>query len=169
MLIKAYGLFWRADDLDWKPGRGNQFRLMGRRGKNRGALRLADFTEQSGLYILYGDYGPYYVGLVRAERLGRRLRSHHETDHHSGNWDRFSWFGFRQVLKARNEEGICQLRRLAVVSLGNPGHELADMEALLIRALGLSRNLNRMNFRSAQRWEQVKGHELASLMAKVSP
>ncbi len=43
-------------------------------------------------------------------------------------------------------------------------HELADMEALLIKALGLSPNINRMNFRSAQMWEQVKSHEVPYIL-----
>ncbi len=45
MLINAYGLFWRADEVDWSPGSGNhgQFRLLGRSGVNRPGLRVADF------------------------------------------------------------------------------------------------------------------------------
>ena len=25
MLIRAYGLFWRCDEVDWLPGRGSRF------------------------------------------------------------------------------------------------------------------------------------------------
>ena len=76
MLIKAYGLFWRADEVNWQPGRGSrgEFMLLGRRGKNRPNLQLANFRRQSGIYILYSDYGPYYVGLARENSLGRRLK-----------------------------------------------------------------------------------------------
>jgi hypothetical protein len=60
MLIRAYGLFWSGDEIDWHPGQGsrNRFTLLGRRGTNRPNLQLADFRKQSGLYILYGNYGP---------------------------------------------------------------------------------------------------------------
>jgi hypothetical protein len=78
MLIKAYGLFWSKDEVNWDPGKGNrgQFKLLGHRGKNRPGVRVADFRRQSGLYILYGNYGPHYVGLTRADRLGTRLKEH---------------------------------------------------------------------------------------------
>ena len=61
MLIRAYGLFWSADEVEWFPGAGNRGRYMflGRQGERRPKLRLADFRMQSGLYIVYGDYGPY--------------------------------------------------------------------------------------------------------------
>lgn len=54
MLIRAYGLFWKANEVDWYPGRGGRgrFVLLGRRGKNRPNLQLADFRHQSDLYIL---------------------------------------------------------------------------------------------------------------------
>jgi len=55
MPIKCYGLFLLADEVTWNPGRGHrgEFNLLGRRGKNRPGLRVADFRKQSGLYILY--------------------------------------------------------------------------------------------------------------------
>lgn len=34
------------------------------------------------------------------------------------------------------------------------------MEAMLIKALGLSSNMNNMNFSSAHEWTQVRFHEL---------
>lgn len=63
MSIKNYGLFWRADEVNWFPGTGNkgQFRLLGRQGMNLPGLTLADFREQCGIYILYGNYGPHYT------------------------------------------------------------------------------------------------------------
>ena len=34
MQVTSYGLFWRADDIEWFPGKGNrdEFRLLGRIG-----------------------------------------------------------------------------------------------------------------------------------------
>jgi hypothetical protein len=82
MLIKAYGMFWRESEVDWKPGTGGgrRFELLGRRGANQGSLEIADFRQQRGLYVLYDEYGPYYVGLARADSLGGRLRSHATKD-----------------------------------------------------------------------------------------
>jgi hypothetical protein len=159
MIIRAYGLFWRADEIEWNPGRGRagEFRLLGRRGANRPTRRVADFRTQRGLYILYGDYGPYYVGLTRRQDLGKRLKDH-LADHHANRWDRFSWFGFRQVLKT-TDDGLCKLKDLPSLSLGSPDDAIADMEALLIKALGLAHNLKQMKFKSAQEWTQVRYHE----------
>src|ERR1043166_3287038 len=100
MFITNYGLFWRRDEVDWNPGKGAKgaFRLLGRRGKRHPAIRLADFRRQKGIYILYGNHGPHYVGLTKRMGLGRRLMDH-LSDRHSKKWDRFSWFGFNMVLK----------------------------------------------------------------------
>jgi len=37
VLIKAYGVFWRADEIDWRPGRGSPFRLVGRNDRDEEA------------------------------------------------------------------------------------------------------------------------------------
>ena len=52
MLIRAYGLFWSADEVEWYPGGGNKGRymLLGHQGERKPKLRLADFRMQSGLY-----------------------------------------------------------------------------------------------------------------------
>jgi hypothetical protein len=72
VLIRAYVLFWRRDEINWSPGSGqrDEFQLLGRKGTNRGTIRLADFRKQVGIYVLYGNYGPYYVGLTRRRGLG---------------------------------------------------------------------------------------------------
>jgi hypothetical protein len=165
VLIKAYGLFWRADEVDWEPGRGRKFQVLGRVGEKRPGLRVADFRIQSGLYILYGDYGPYYVGLTRSNRLGARLRAH-LRDHHTGRWDRFSWFGFRQVL-APGVNGVSPLKTMPKAAVGNPNDEIRDMEALLIHALGLSSNLNKTNFGRADQWFQVKADEADRYLGRI--
>ena len=69
--IHAFGLFWQTDEIDWFPGRGKRdaFRLLGRQGKYASKLRIADFREQRGMYILYGNYGPHYAGLTQRQAL----------------------------------------------------------------------------------------------------
>jgi len=167
MFIKNYGLFWRADEVDWFPGRGRKgaFRLLGRQGLNRPNIRLADFRHQQGIYILYSDYGPYYTGLTTEQGLGKRLRDHLKDDHQE-QWDRFSWFGFQRVLQRTDKDGIHNLAELASMQVGEPKTVIRDVEALLIRAMGL-RNIAQTQFSEAEEWIQVQLDEMEKLMAKT--
>ena len=51
MQVTSFGLFWRADEIEWFPGMGNknEFRILGRIGKNRPGIRIADFRRQQGI------------------------------------------------------------------------------------------------------------------------
>jgi hypothetical protein len=155
-LIQAYGLFWRVDEIVWSPGKGNRYdwRLYGRRGATTKKLQVADFRNQKGIYILYGDYGPHYVGLTRKKGLGSRLKDH-LTDGHSRKWDRFSWFGFCTVLKKTDDWGIHQLRDMPLAKSTSPERMIADLEAMLIRSMALQ-NINKMKFVNAKEWKQIK-------------
>ena len=168
MLINAYGLFWHAEEVNWRgKADGPKFRLLGRVGGLKPGLRLADFRTQSGLYVLYSDYGPYYVGLTQEARLGSRLASHMLRDQHRGKWDRFSWFGFRKVRRKADSDGLCHLMTLALSPKSNPRREIADMEALLIKALGLQSNLRKEDFKEAEQWTQVKLLETPKYLDRV--
>ena len=160
------GLFWRADEIVWDPGSGNrnEFRLLGRKGTNRPTVQLADFREQVGIYILYGEYGPYYVGLTKKRGLGQRLKDHTQDDH-AERWDRFSWFGFSSVLRRRTEGGLQELKPLKL-TVGTPDDAITDIEALLIMAIG-PQNANRMSFKRADEWFQVKLDEREHYLDKV--
>lgn len=168
MLIRNYGLFWRASEIDWTPGKGakGKFRLLGRQGTNNPGLKVADFRAQQGIYVLYGDYGPYYVGLTRKQGLGKRLKDH-LTDDHADEWDRFSWFGFCATLAPQKKDGLRPLKKLAKLSTGSPSQAIADMEALLIKAMGPS-NISNMNFQKATEWEQIELDESTHYLAKVA-
>lgn len=58
-MIYACGLFWDATEVNWSPGQGAPFRMLGRIGQNKGTLKVIDARHQKGIYILYGDYGPH--------------------------------------------------------------------------------------------------------------
>lgn len=166
MLIRSFGLFWRASEIDWNPGKGVKgFRLLGRQGAINPGVQLADFRYQQGIYVLYGNYGAYYVGLTRKQGLGKRLKDH-LTDKHAGMWDRFSWFGFCATLKARKANGLCPLKPLADLSVGSPSDAIADMEALLIKAVGPVNTAN-MKFKRASEWIQVERDETVHFLQKV--
>jgi hypothetical protein len=167
-LIQAYGLFWRRDEINWNPGQGKRYdwRLYGRRGANRGTLQVADFRDQLGIYILYGDYGPYYVGLTRKKGLGRRLKDH-TIDKHKNSWDRFSWFGFCKVLKSRNAYGVRELGRMPSTKPASLDSMIKDIEALLIMSMAV-RNVNHMNFEKAEEWTQIKEHQLDEFAKRLA-
>src|SRR5713226_3354851 len=140
-LITSYGLFWDLDETEWLyRDRGKRRgRLLGRLRKKGAGLWLhsADFWSQSGIYVLYGNYGPYYVGV--SKELGKRIHDH-VRDQHTGKWDRFSWFGFREVLADRDADSFLRLgkaERYATVKLSKAR---ADIEAILFRAFQGSGN-----------------------------
>ena len=81
-LVSSYGLMWDRNKTDWPH-------MLGKR-----KARRADFSEQMGLYILYHDNEPRYVGV--ADRLGVRI-GRHEHDRLKRRWDRVSWFGSTPV------------------------------------------------------------------------
>lgn len=166
MQIRAYGLFWDRDEVDWHPGPGRRWDLLGRRGAQRSNLTIADFRDQQGLYILYGNYGPYYVGLTRKQGLGKRLKDHLD-DGHEDQWERFSWFGFCRVLKRTDRRGVAEVAALPETSGGSPADAIADTEALLIKALGLSSNVRSMNFRRADEWTQIGWDERDDWLEKL--
>lgn len=169
--IRCYGLFWSADEVLWRPGAGNRssFRILGRVGERSPKLRVCDFRQQRGIYVLYDDYGPYYVGLCRKQGLGARLKQH-LSDDHEGRWDRFSWFGFQRVLKSRETDGTQKLGRLPTRLLVDSMSTIGDIEALLIQSLGTQHrgNWNQMRFAAAEQWHQVLEHEAESILQRVA-
>jgi hypothetical protein len=140
--------------------------MLGRRGSNKPVLQIADFRHQRGIYILYGDYGPYYVGLARKRSLGDRLKDH-LTDKHGGKWDRFSWFGFKRVMRSKNDNGFQQLKEEVPDNAVIRPHKLiGDIEALLIKSMGL-RNIKNMNITGANQWIQIKRLEEADFCERI--
>jgi hypothetical protein len=48
---------------------------------------------------------------------------------------------------------VCRLKDLAIASLGSANEMIGDMEALLIKAMGLSNKAD-MKFSAAHEWDQ---------------
>lgn len=161
MLFHSYGAFWHRDDVLWTPGSGRtrSFQLLGRKGQNLPGLRVADFRKQTGVYVLYDDWGPYYVGLTRKTGIGDRLRNHVIDDHHSEKWNRFSWFGFRAITALTDAKGLTQLGLIPKKLLSDSDKTIGDIEALLIKVLHTQGNIQNMNFAHADKWEQVPFHD----------
>ena len=168
MFIKNYGLFWLREEIDWQPGIGKKdaFRLLGRQGANRPKLKIADFRVQKGIYILYDNYGPTYVGLTIKQNLGKRLKDH-IFDDHKDSWNRFSWFGFQRTLAQKQKNG---LQKFAVLAKGQGTQSstiIRDVEALLIKAMGLPNNIAETKFHAASEWKQIKDHEIEMYFKKI--
>lgn len=143
-LVGAYGEFWERDEVEWVPGRGRQWQLLGRLDRvNTGAIGVCDFRAARGIYILHDDHGAAYVGMARGTRgLGQRLRAHHLNPPRGLRWSRFSWYSFDDVTKPESKKDDNGWRRLEPRNdIGTIGAESAarEMEALVIRVLGTYR------------------------------
>jgi hypothetical protein len=154
MLIHNYGLFWEAKQVLWQgAGRGGRAALWGwgSRGKKRGVV---NFRRQTGLYVLYADYKPIYAGQAAngKSNLFVRLRHHWNVDLR-GRWDRFSWFGTREVTSggtlARPSKGTTTLRVM---------HD--QLEALLLSAMELPQNKQGGKWSKAKRYTQERDPRL---------
>jgi hypothetical protein len=97
-LIQSMGLYWNREDVFW----GRQKVPGTLLGINISAKKSepVDFREQTGIYVLYADYDPVYVGQTGGkenQRLFIRLKQH-TTDDLAGRWNKFSWFGVNGVI-----------------------------------------------------------------------
>jgi hypothetical protein len=96
ILISTVGFFWREDHVFWGAG-SSAGSLLGVPARNVTADPI-DFREQSGIYVLYSDYTPLYVGQSGNgnQKLFKRIKQH-RVDDLAERWNRFSWFGIRRV------------------------------------------------------------------------
>ena len=126
-LIKNRGLHWKAQLVDWgKPSiNAKAGKILGHkvRAKRGGTV---NFWEQQGVYALYDGWELVYVGQALGKGgIGKRLK-HHRSDELAERWDRFSWFGLRQVTAGR------KLLKLGKRRAGSTEEILNQLEALLI-------------------------------------
>lgn len=148
-MIQTIGLFWRPDHVFW--GAGSQAgKLLGVLASNTTSDAI-DFREQSGIYVLYSEFKPIYVGQAGSgnQKLFARLKQHRNDDL-SDRWDRFSWFGLRRVLSNGDlsKENQAAHPEIAVV--------LNHIEAILIHAVEPA--LNRQGGRFGPQVERYLQH-----------
>lgn len=166
-LVGAYGLFWGREEVNWVPGSGRSWQMLGRQKSNRGTLQVCDFRKARGFYLLLNDYGVTYVGIARgAQGLGGRLRTHtkpttkqpSEMRHAPKDWNRFCWFSFDSVEKPPSEAKRKQPWR--EVGFNDRARAIdvdvsaREFEALIIKVLGVKAQ-NQMRFIAGQQWEQI--------------
>ena len=102
LTVKAYGLHWDRNIVDWSPVRGQLW------GQQNDSARPVDFADQDGIYLLHSWNEIVYVGQTFTRKgeagLYARLKDHHtdRNNRKSDRWDTFSWFGFKPVAEGGN-------------------------------------------------------------------
>jgi hypothetical protein len=149
MPIRAYGIKWSREEVDWDPGEGGSLVMLGRHGES-----YMNARDQKGFYVLYSGDDLLYVAVTRTG-LGERLADHTQQSR-LRHFDRFSWFGFRPVMGPMLPDGTRRLRDVPSLTLGDSKTAIADVQSLLIRLLHPAENRRFDPFRQADEWLQVK-------------
>jgi hypothetical protein len=150
-LINAFGMYWSRNAIAWK----SKPKILGRQQQNSSAV---DFTQQTGVYLLYDGRQVIYVGRAIEQPLGVRLQQH-TVDRLNGRWDRFSWFGIYPVAD-NGELEIDKEQTFDAPML------IATMEALLIEGLEPPQNRKGGDRFRAAEFIQVVDPELEKLKMK---
>jgi HB1, ASXL, restriction endonuclease HTH domain len=140
--LRAFGMYWSRESVIWngKP------RLLGRQAITASPV---DFAEQVGVYLLHDRDRVVYVGRA-ADTVFSRLKAH-TTDRLGGRWDRFSWFGLRDVdSDGRLSDPVLPWAHAVVIE---------TLEALLIECLEPPQNRKRGDF-SAVEFLQVRDPDI---------
>ncbi len=143
LTVKAYGLYWDRQLVDWSPARGQ---LWGQQDEN--AIPV-NFAGQAGIYLLHSWNEIVYVGQTfRGEDdagLFDRLKHHHSDrdKRKSDRWDTFSWFGFKPV----DENG----RLLPYPETGALASVIDVLESVFIEAL-----MPRLNMQTGRGSKQLR-------------
>ena len=87
VLIRRYGEFWDPEGVNWKKLNT----LLGCKNRNSKGDQV-EITGLQGIYVLFKDYSPIYVGKAYRESLGSRLKKHWRSPRTRKRWDLFSWF-----------------------------------------------------------------------------
>ncbi|MDE2786138.1 MAG: HTH domain-containing protein [Chloroflexota bacterium] len=130
--VAAFGLFWDKGEVNW-----SRRRLL---GLPPGSQNPVNFADQMGIYILHNGLSTAYVGRTTDSLYGRL--KNHSSDHKSVRWDRFSWFGFREI----SEDGTL----LPMPRELDGAHLINILESVLIEALAPPVNGRRGDFMGAQ-------------------
>ena len=141
--VPAYGLYWEKDKVNW--GRGSSGIL----GRQAAGSDPVDFSGQHGVYLLHKDQSVIYVGRTTDSLRGRL--DNHNKDRKAPRWNRFSWFGFRNV---SNDNTLKPLPREI-----DTQHLVTILESVLIEALEPPVNGRRGDYMGVL-YEQVADPEI---------
>lgn len=127
-----FGLRWDLDKIDWKNFSGWE----------KSKDNCVNFNEQIGIYILYDDRGPIYVGRSMDDPIIKRLKDH-TKDRHAGKWQKFSWFGLYPV---DSNGKIVKINR----SIDSNNKIISYLESVLIETLETRQNRKSGDFKGKE-------------------
>jgi hypothetical protein len=147
--LRAFGMYWKRDAVIWR----GKPKLLGRQGL---AATKVNFANQIGVYLLHDRDRVLYVGRATDSLVTRLLA--HTTDRLGGRWDRFSWFGLRNVgLGGELVDSAEPWDQLVVIE---------TLEALLIESLEPPLNRRRGDNFSGVEYIQMVDPEIERLQQK---
>jgi hypothetical protein len=146
-IVKSYGEFWNPDAVNWGAKE-----LCGV-WRNAGTNKENNFWSAKGIYVLYQEFKPLYVGKALADSsgVGKRL-SDHLTDRLVGRWDMFSWYSLSQPSKNTPKVNIAGGRNLSTKQM------VETLEAITILITDPPLNRKRESLAGAIEVEQVGGN-----------
>ena len=146
--VCAFGLHWEKDKVSW--GKGEIL------GRQRGTSVHVNFADQNGVYLLHKGDSVVYVGRAFPGTLHSRLNEHRRS-RRANRWNRFSWFGFREVSDDGALEGLSgQI---------DPYRLIVILESVLIEALEPPVNGKRGEG-MGELYEQVSSPDIAAQNSK---
>ena len=149
ILVRFYGEFWNPDLVNWE----NKWELHGVDSHGR----TIDAYEQRGIYVLYEDYVPVYIGKAVEQSIGSRLQHHRASQRRGERWDRFSWFGLKRI----NKDGYMSKRKPNIIHV-KPSELISTLEALLILIAVPCLNARKETLKNAVRvYQSDKGRPLS--------
>lgn len=138
MLIYAYGHFWNPDIVNWS---GKDLAGIVRHKKKD--LEI-NFWEARGIYVLYSEFRPIYVGKAYKLPIGKRLADH-LSDRLAGRWDMFSWYSMSKVNTTYKNIAAPPKKRITLFETIN-----GTLEALAILIADPPLNRRRESLRGAK-------------------
>ena len=118
-------------------------------GRQAAGSSPVDFSGQHGVYLLHKDRAVIYVGRTTDSLRGRL--DNHNKDKKAPRWNRFSWFGFRNVSDDNKLEDL--------PSEIDAQHLVTILESVLIEALEPPVNGRRGDYMGVL-YEQVPDPEI---------
>lgn len=123
-IIVNMGLFWDRDKVCWAQKQGTGPKGLNGIQEDARTKGEVNFWQQQGVYALYdANYHLVYMGQsVKSSQgdsgIGDRLKKH-LSDSLAGRWEKFSWFGFRKVLRDRTLAQPRTKKRINRMNLAN--------------------------------------------------
>lgn len=145
-IVKSYGEFWNPEAVNWQAKK-----LMGS-WADGSTWRKNNFWSAKGIYVLYADFKPIYVGkaLASSSGVGKRLCDH-LSDRLVGRWDMFSWYSLQKPSKTHQGLNNLGARKLEVKDM------VDTLEAITILVTDPPLNRKRESLVGAIEVEQVGG------------